>query len=255
MTRTVPVGRPLDVADLSGVWLRSLYRGPAGESDDQTQVTWIQAGTAFVDLRQPPGRPWFDCSRDLTITNTQQVWLRSQQAFAGTLVHDDGGYRWQREIDLQPAGPHPDAGSLHYDGEVLVEHGRHVDYVEHWVPAGGLQRPVSAARLIDPDGRPGLLVRVGEDFGWARGRLRHHEFLDCEFAIGRIKESEWRIVSSTLPLREGVVFDADALPTDWTVLSIEGESPRRVRRLFSLRLQRSLGPGGDGSGLALLRRG
>jgi hypothetical protein len=33
------------------------------------------------------------------------------------------------------------------------------------------------------------------------------------------------------------------------------ESPRRVRRLFSLRLQRSLGPGGDGSGLALLRRG
>jgi hypothetical protein len=41
----------------------------------------------------------------------------------------------------------------------------------------------------------------------------------------------------------------------WCSQGGSGESPRRVRRLFSLRLQRSLGPGGDGSGLALLRRG
>jgi allophanate hydrolase len=223
MTRTVPIGTTLGVADLSGVWLRSLYLGPHGERDDQTQVTWIQAGTAFVDLRQPPGRPWFDCSRELTITATQHAWLRSQQAFAGTLVHDNGGYRWNRELDLHPPGPHPDAGMLRFDGEVLVENGHHVDYIEHWVPAGGADRPVSAARLVDPDGRPGMLLRVGEDFGWARGRQRQADFLDCEFAIGRITPAGWRIVSSTLPLRDGVLLDLHAICTDWTVQNIEGD--------------------------------
>jgi hypothetical protein len=43
----------LQVADLTGLWRRSLLVWPDGRRDTTTQVLWLQGLCAFGDLRQP----------------------------------------------------------------------------------------------------------------------------------------------------------------------------------------------------------
>jgi hypothetical protein len=56
-----------------------------------------------------------------------------------------------------------------WDGTTLIETGVHEDYVEHWVRDAGSSTPCGAVFVRGPDGKPGLLVRVGALFGWAGG--------------------------------------------------------------------------------------
>jgi hypothetical protein len=129
------------MTDCAGLWRRTLLIGPDGTRDDTPGVLWLQGPTAYVDTR----------------------------GFAGRLHQNGEVFEWHRAVDVQPPGPFPDAGRMHWDGDVLVESGVHEDYVEHWVRDPGERSPAGALFLAGPDGAPALLVRVGGLVGWADG--------------------------------------------------------------------------------------
>jgi hypothetical protein len=133
---TVPV-----VSDCAGLWRRTLLIESDGARDATTSVTWLQGITGYVDSR----------------------------GFAGTLHQRGDVFEWHRAVDLEPPGPFPDAGSMHWDGRTLIETGVHENYVEHWVRDEAPAEPCGALFLTAPDGGAGLLVRVGRRFGWAGG--------------------------------------------------------------------------------------
>ncbi|MCF4164365.1 hypothetical protein L2U69_01725 [Zavarzinia compransoris] len=214
----------LSVATVRGLWQRSLIVWPDGARDGTTDVRWLQGPSFYIDLRRPAGRPDFaavSCLDDLD--RDQVLWLAGQEGFAGELVFDGRCFEWRREFDLQPVTPYSDAGFLRFDGDVLVEEGRDVAYVEHWHRDKEATLPAAAARLIGADGRIGFIVRVGDRFMFARDRgvpLGAGETLgdlvadagdmaaalaliDCEISYGTIDESGWTIGHSSLPFREG----------------------------------------------------
>lgn len=147
---------------LTGRWRRTLLIRPDGTDDTTTAVTWLQAGTRYVDLRIPadPGI--------------------AADGFAGRIRADGTWTCWDRLVDLQPTAL-PDAGRLEADGpDALVETGRHEAYREHWVREGD-RAPAIALELKDAvTGDPAVLVRVGHSVGWARGGP------DPEVAVGEV---------------------------------------------------------------------
>ncbi|BBX93573.1 hypothetical protein H5U98_19945 [Mycolicibacterium boenickei] len=125
-------------ADCAGLWRRTLLIEADGSRDTAAGVAWLQAGSAYVDSR----------------------------GFGGELIQRGTVFSWRRDVELEPSGPVPDEGDMHWEGQTLVETGVHEDYVEHWVrdllpttPRGGLF-------LRAPDGDRAILVRVGPVFGW-----------------------------------------------------------------------------------------
>ncbi|MDQ1701769.1 MAG: hypothetical protein QOF57_1021 [Frankiaceae bacterium] len=236
------------LAELSGVWRRSLFVRGDGTTDRATSVTWLQSSSSYVDLRQPPRRPdmtGVTCLRDLTAP--QLAWMATQEGFAGALRADAAYAEWERYVDMQPASP-PDIGRLAWVGGVLLEEGIDRPYAEHW------ERDASpgatwGVRLVDPQtGTRGVIARVGDNFGYARGRdiriggppatparvaaaelTDAQDFLDCELAIGSVAAGVWTIERSSLPFREGadlgVALDgATCLTND---LTPDG-APRRI---------------------------
>lgn len=217
------------LAELQGLWTRSLIQWPDGRRDVTTQVHWLQGPSLYIDLRQPTGRPDFGGARTpADLDETQIAWLATQEGFAGRLRHVDGWFEWHRSIDFQPAGPYADAGSLRHATECMIEVGRDVPYVEHWHRAdvGDGSRSV-AVRLVDEErGRAAALVRVGEVFMFALDRqtalpplpdLAHCvaaaadraarlALVDCELAVGRLDGERWRLTRSSLPWREGTIL-------------------------------------------------
>ncbi|GAA3979087.1 hypothetical protein [Streptomyces plumbiresistens] len=250
------------LADLAGVWRRSLLVDGDGGRDTTSAVTWVQGPAGYADLRQPAGLSRPSGTRGLgDLSFGQLLGLAGQEAFAGRLRHADGAFHWGRTVDHRPPAPLPDAGRLEWRGPVLVEEGLYAPYVEHWHPvedAGGL---CAAAELVDPhSGRAGLLVRAGSWFGYARDRseplpahasltelvagaadaVRARELLDCEVSLGRITGGHWTIERSTLPHREGRTLapaltggddgfsvsdtgpDGTATPRRWEIAAAEG---------------------------------
>jgi hypothetical protein len=217
-------GMMITVASLSGLWRRSLLAFADGGRDETSAVFWLQAEPHFADLRQPAGAPDFSHMRGMDdLTADDCAWLAKQQGFAGVFRQCDDCFEWVRMIDYCPPGPFKDIGRLYWKGDVLVEEGRDVPYVEHWhrdAPAGG---PVAALVLAAPaNGAAGCLVRAGADFFYARGRAAPiaaganlaalvaaapleaaRRLLDCEISQGRIEGRTWRISRSTLPFRVG----------------------------------------------------
>jgi hypothetical protein len=177
-----------------------------GSRDSVTDVRWLQGITAFVDLRRPVDPAAWD-------------------GFAGWLHQHDDVFEWTRFTGLQPAGEHPDAGRMHWDGDVLVETGVHADYVEHWVlePASG---PCWAVTLSTPDGGQGLLVRVGRHFGWASDTAA-----TVEISLGTISGTQWDITDSSDTARDGCELAPRLRSAEltvsaggpWTVIDSEGE--------------------------------
>jgi hypothetical protein len=189
------------------------------------------------------------------------AWLATQQGFAGRLAFDGTHFEWQRSIDLQPASVHADAGSLHWDADVLVERGRDVAYLEHWhrdavcaaPPVGALAMRERTAQAM------AIMVRVGAFFMFARDRsvavpmhrtlsacvaaapscecARH--LIDCEISFGQVQQGAFRITASSLPFRIGDSLDprleqggmstadrayhGNAIVRHWQVLEHEGE--------------------------------
>lgn len=219
-------GAMMDVASLVGQWRRSLLELPDGTRDVTTDVTWLQADLHYVDLRQPAGMPDFSHVGgldDLTAADCQ--WLAGQQGFAGVFRRLDDGFEWVRVLDFCPPGPVKDIGRLTWEGDVLVEVGRDAPYLEHWHrDFARAVTPVGSYVLSAPEtAAPGMLVRVGACFMYARGRntkppageslaalvaaapdlAAARALLDCEISHGVVEGSVWRIVRSTLPFRVG----------------------------------------------------
>ena len=167
-------------SDCTGLWRRTLLVGADGARDTSTGVVWLQGVTAYVDSR----------------------------GFAGTLHQRDDVFSWHRDIDLEPPGPFPDAGSMRWVGDVLVETGVHEHYVEHWVRDDGTRTPSGAVFLSAPDGGAGLLVRVGDLFGWAGAAC---------VVIGTVDTPQWTAL--------GLVVDDDVVQANgvqWHVERSEG---------------------------------
>ena len=127
------------MGDCVGLWRRTLLIGADGSRDTGTGVVWLQGITAYIDSR----------------------------GFAGTLHQSDDIFEWRRDIDLGPPNQLPDEGSMRWDGPALVETGVHEDYVEHWVRDTMPTELSGALFLTAPQGGNGLLLRVGDLFGWA----------------------------------------------------------------------------------------
>jgi hypothetical protein len=214
------------LAELAGLWQRSLIALPDGTRDTTTRVGWLQGPSWYADLRQPRSLAAFAGVTALNhLTLADCAALAAQEGFAGRLGFDGRHFEWGRCIDFQPAGPTADAGSLERDGDTLVERGRDVAYVEHWhrnPEAAAL--PCAAASLRETGARTSaFLVRVGESFMYARDRAQPlpplrslsaaiaaaadihaaRAMIDCEISVGRITPQGFQITASTLPYRVG----------------------------------------------------
>lgn len=161
------------VAECAGLWRRTLLIDADGSHDVTSTVQWLQADSLFVDLRGPG------------------------EGFAGRLGQRDDVFEWTRLIDLPVPGP-PDAGRMSWQGDILVEIGVHADYTEHWRRDEAPGEPRFGLLLSGPSGDRGILVRVGERFGWAR-----QDGSGGEISLGLIDESCWRITDSADAARIG----------------------------------------------------
>jgi hypothetical protein len=127
------------LARCAGLWRRTLLIEEDGSHVTGGDVRWLQGDAAYVDSR----------------------------GFGGRLQQHGDVFEWHRMVDLEPPGPFPDAGAMHWDGDTLVETGVHADYVEHWVRDDGPDSPRWALTLRSADAGDALLLRVGAVFGWA----------------------------------------------------------------------------------------
>jgi len=222
---------PAALPDLRGLWRRSLIERPDGSRDTTTWVRWLQGDTRFADLRQPiPLRAFGRLSGRAQLSREDCLWLARQEGFAGQLSYADGFYEWHRRIDFQPPSKRADAGALQWEGDVLVERGRDVAYLEHWHRQEPVAtRPVCALELTrGKEPLQALLLRVGGCFMLAREReeptpprrtllecvLRAprledaQQLVDCEVSFGEVLSGGGlQILSSTLPWRIGTVLE------------------------------------------------
>jgi hypothetical protein len=216
---------PPKIRDLRGLWRRSLIAWPNGERDDTTQVHWLQGNEVYIDLRQPDTLPNFASRRGLAELSFEDcLALAQQEGFAGRFTFDGEYFEWARQIDFQPKALHSDAGSLRWEGAVLVERGRDIDYIEHWHRDATALTPAAAVSLREIDGRArAALLRVGTVFMWARDRTvvapmhktltecvteaaslsAAHALIDCEISFGSVDSAGLLVTASSLPYRVG----------------------------------------------------
>lgn len=244
------------VSDLQGLWTRSLIRWPDGASDTTTSVRWLQGVSAYIDLRQPVPMPSFSHAAGLNdLTMEDCLVLAMQEGFAGHFSYDGSFFEWARTIDYQPRALYSDAGALWWDGDVLVEKGRDIEYIEHWHRDATLSaRHVAALTLRCAEtGVSGGFLRVGNHFMFARDRTvtpteRKHlsdcvaaaaevmaarALVDCEISFGMVTAAGYRISASTLPYRVGDALDEVFAPHS---LTIDDRAPdgRMVRRRWEI---------------------
>jgi hypothetical protein len=165
----------------AGLWRRTLLIEADGSHVTGGDVRWLQGESAYIDSR----------------------------GFGGRLEQRDNVFEWHRMIDLEPPGPFPDVGAMHWDGDTLVETGVHADYVEHWVRDDGPASPRWALTVRSVDAGDALLLRVGAVFGWA-----------CATAVtlGAVGGAEWEALAPKLSDGEVRVNGAR-----WTVEQSEGD--------------------------------
>jgi hypothetical protein len=218
------------VADIRGLWRRTIYRRAGQVLDLATEVYWLQGPRYFADIRQPAQRISFagvGCLRDLD--DAQLSWLALQEAFAGTLLLDGALAWWQRSIDIHPQGPFEDRARLSQTGDVLNEYGTESPYYERW-ERGKTSAGAHWGLLLasDADGRRGFLVRAADKMMFARARSaclppgrtltealaalptleERQNLLDVEVSLGSVAANgpEWMIERSTLPFKTATLY-------------------------------------------------
>jgi hypothetical protein len=250
------------LSEMPGMWRRSLLIRADGVRDSSTQVRWLQARSLFVDLRQGSALPDFlqvRCLNDLTRGDCAQLAL--QEGFAGHFGLAGACFEWRHLIDFQPHSAVADAGQLWWEEETLIETGRDVPYVEHWLrDPTVVTRPLAAVRLRDPqNGDAALAVQVGTVFMFARDRTvalpageslaacvagagslaAAQDLVDCEITLGSVGVGANVILASTHPWRVAEYFhlecaestagtvDVDRtgkpVPRRWDIVEAEGE--------------------------------
>jgi hypothetical protein len=163
------------IAECTGLWRRTLLIEADGSRDTGTNVVWLQGLSLFVDVRGPG------------------------EGFAGELDQRLDVFEWTRLVDLQPPGL-PDAGRMSWADDILVEVGVHADYTEHWQREPGPVEPCWGLLVSAPDEAAGVLLRVGERFGWAYRRAGA-----VDVSLGEVTESAWRITVSADSSRVGTI--------------------------------------------------
>jgi hypothetical protein len=161
------------IAQCAGLWRRTLLIEADGSRDTETNVVWLQGISLFADVRG------------------------AGEGFAGRLDQRLDVFEWTRLVDLQTPGL-PDAGRMSWAGDTLVEVGVHADYTEHWHRELGPVEPCWGLLVSDPDDGAGVLLRVGERFGWAYRRAGA-----ADVALGVVTGSSWRITVSADASRIG----------------------------------------------------
>lgn len=197
---------PIVLGDLPGRHDRSSLTLPDGGVDATTAVVWLQGTSRYVDLRQPPDRPAFAGVRGVADLRERHLgWMADQEGFAGRTSLSGGRCTWHRLVDLRPPTGTADEGWLRWDGPTLVEEGCHEAYVERWEPSRRSTVPAAAVELVGTGDVVGVLVRVGEEFGWARGPDLGDQPAGTgrEVCLGRVDGPRWTIARSSLPFREG----------------------------------------------------
>lgn len=213
------------IETLAGLWRRSLIEWPDGRRDTESWVNWMQGPSFYLDLRQSSAKPDFHGVNGLRQLDAAQVeWLAAQEGFAGELHHDGTYFEWRREIDFQPEAVYSDQGKLWFADGMMIEEGKDIPYIEHWIREPMELQPICAMRLADhTDGRRGFILRVGALFMYARARgfeipagrnLREcvaaaaslrdaQDLVNCEISQGAITSAGWIVQRSSLPFREG----------------------------------------------------
>ena len=180
-----------------GLWRRVAYERADGSGDAASLVLWLQTETLYVDIRIPADRPRVEAFHPA---------LAAQEGFAGHLSEDGDVATWHRRIDYRPRAT-PDEGRLTRNRRMLVEHGVHDPYVEHW----WLEVPGEVTEVLS-NRADAIAVRAGDHLMLARERRPAPSgdlagdlaaCLDCEISYALRDGEGWRIVHSTLPWREG----------------------------------------------------
>lgn len=214
-----------------GLWRRRVLE-TAGQTDRRTTVYWLQTESLYADVRIPADR-----GRRGRLTRMTHAGLRAmarQQGFAGALDVDGDVLTWQRWLDYQPPST-PDAGRVHFDGQLLIEHGVHTPYREEWQrvqTAGEDNLALVLEDERDPNrcriDRAGILVALEGYFMLALARPEplpvmtdllalidseaytleaKRRFLNCAIELGvRHGNGRWELQLSTLPHHEGLGF-------------------------------------------------
>ncbi|MDT5069427.1 MAG: hypothetical protein QOK02_5582 [Mycobacterium sp.] len=165
----------------AGLWRRTLLIEEDGSQVTGGDVRWLQGDAAYVDSR----------------------------GFGGRLHQRGDVFEWHRMVDLEPPGPFPDAGVMHWDGDTLVETGVHANYVEHWVRDEGPIFPCWALTLQSADAGDALLLRVGAMFGWAS---------PTAVTLAAVGDAEWDALAPNLS-----GDDVRVNGVRWTVVQSEGD--------------------------------
>jgi len=244
----------MTVLDVAGTrFERTLLSRPGSAPDTTSRVTWLQGDNLYCDLRRPASAVRVSPIPLGAMSIEDLIVLTEHDGFGGRLLDHGSHVEWARAVGFRPAGPLADAGTLDLlDADTVVEYGVFEDYTEHWRIAATSPR-IEECLLTDADtGASGILIRVGDDFAFARGRttalaadplveqirgastLRAaQELLDCEISLGRIELGRWRISASTLPHRVGAVLDPETTDGITTRdVDVDGRpTTRRWRRL------------------------
>lgn len=134
----------IQIADLGGVWKRTLFVSPEGESDESSQVYWLQIGELAGDIRAALGAD------------------QAQTAFVSWLSKRDRVFNWNPIMRHgSVTNGSPDEGYLSFEGRRLREDGVHSPYLEYWERdeiGSDLDR---AFEFSQPSGEIGFLIEIG----------------------------------------------------------------------------------------------
>lgn len=216
-----------------GVWQRSKLRRGTAPWDLTTRVYWLQTPHWHADIRVPADRPDFtgvDCLA--ACSESQLRALLEQEAFCGTTIVESDICRWIRQIDFRLRETN-DFGRMVFEGDRLEEIGVETDYYELWHRLPGSNGRSFVLQQIcndsSEDAPKAFLCVAGDYFIYSRDRAMWtsaavrarkqielgtasrqdiESFVNFESSFGKIKDGVGRIVTSTLPWREGqVAFD------------------------------------------------
>jgi hypothetical protein len=227
---------------LVGLW-RRLSIEENGQRDTTTQVFWLQTTSGFGDIRIPAGRPAVNTLAELT--SAQAIALAHQGGFVGITRLEGDRCEWHHAMDYQPFNGKSDVGTLHWEGDILIEIGPNGVYKEEWqrVATG----PTATMTLAAGAGWKGWLVLCGDRFiymcehrtllpsadsltallsaasdesGNTTATISHQDqqYLNCEISFGRVQQGgkPWEIELSTLPWKEGnSLWNADNMTVDY----------------------------------------
>ena len=219
---------------LVGVWQR-LSIEENGEKDTTTKVIWIQTNSCFGDIRIPAERPVMGpgvTSLDTlseSLSEQTVTALSHQAGFAGITRLQGDTCEWHRALDYRPFNGQFDVGTLHWEGDILIETGVNGSYKEEWqrISKHPNLEPTAALTLLQGPARQAWFVMYDDAFIYGCDRrpslpaaetlttllnesktlpiAKQAQYLDCELSFGYRQSGNvpWEIQLSTLPWKEG----------------------------------------------------